>query len=428
MRTSPFADAIGFAVVLLCATLCPYTSFAGEMNRADLDGGEHAAMDSSIDAATLEDAEIEGYRRDLLGLAMDAASMMPRDPHIKNRSRMQHEVFAACLDLDQPALARAFMKRIANWRRGAAAAEYALYCARYDRHDTAERYLKKAEAAAKLVDQDWRKQTIQLRVAEARLLLGDDAADDRVRRRTTEDMHRGKIEAFAIAHRETVDVEALSSRLDSLIASGRYEPILNAAEAYLRLYERLYEQSDRRLDIEGKLRQAYVGMGGAETLKLLMGFAHAALANGDAAEALRFIEEAETLAANAAWPEHQPYRYEFVSDLAELRALSDDSSGAVAKLDKLMERYDREGKKIVNIWRADALRSVAEAYAALGETDKAWSVYERAVAAGMVNPNGWPRATDLAKTCVSLALQRVEPSDSLLRSIHRAKAKLGAPW
>ena len=48
-----------------------------------------------------------------------------------------------------------------------------------------------------------------------------------------------------------------------------------------------------------------------------------------------------------------------------------------------MQRYEEEGEKIVNIWRADALRAVAEAYVTLGRTSEALSVYERAV------PRGW---------------------------------------
>ena len=286
--------------------LFPLVAVAVDAKGGDSDTAGSTPAAASAQEQPLEDQPLEAYRRELLVIAMDVASMMPRDPHIKNRSRTQHDVFTASLELEQPELALSFLPRIANWRRGAAAAEYARYCARRGRGEAAAAYIKKAEAAAKLADQDWRKQEIQLRVAEARLLLGDEQADDRFRERITEDMHRGRIEAFDVETSEAMDVEALSGRLDGLIESGRYEPILNAAKAYVRLYERVYEDAEARQDIEAKLRRAYVGMGGAETLTLLMDFAKAALANEDASEALRFLEEAETLASNANWPSTNP--------------------------------------------------------------------------------------------------------------------------
>src|SRR5688572_3908879 len=71
-----------------------------------------ASADSSPDAA------LAGFQSELLGVAFDAATAIPVEPHFKERCRAQEAVVVACLELQQPLGARGYAEKIANWRRG----------------------------------------------------------------------------------------------------------------------------------------------------------------------------------------------------------------------------------------------------------------------------------------------------------------------
>ena len=77
---------------------------------------------------------------------------------------------------------------------------------------------------------------------------------------------------------------------------------------------------------------------------------------------------------------------------------------------------------------AGALRSVAEAYFAMGELDLARALYARVVEVGADNPNARPRATDLVATCVSMAVHGFEPDEELEKRLAALQAGLREPW
>jgi hypothetical protein len=80
------------------------------------------------------------------------------------------------------------------------------------------------------------------------------------------------------------------------------------------------------------------------------------------------------------------------------------------------------------MFRAGALRPLAEAYHALGDRDAALSVYKLAVEEGALNPNARPRAMDLSATCLSLAQSACEPDAELRERLAEMRAGLGSPW
>ena len=83
---------------------------------------------------------------------------------------------------------------------------------------------------------------------------------------------------------------------------------------------------------------------------------------------------------------------------------------------------------IVNIYRAQCLRSIAEAWHALGDQPRALAAYARAAEAGVENPNSRPRADDLAATCCSLATNNCEPDTALWKRLEAIRDGLGDPW
>lgn len=83
---------------------------------------------------------------------------------------------------------------------------------------------------------------------------------------------------------------------------------------------------------------------------------------------------------------------------------------------------------MANIYHAEAIRPMAEAYHAMGDTESALDIYRQAIEEGMENPNSRPRAEDLSETCLSMALNGVEPGAELLDRISQIAENLGQPW
>jgi len=383
--------------------------------------------DSPADAGPAN-APLPEYQAELLEMAMDAASKMPHDPHIKDRSRYQAYVVQACLELDQPARARRYIRRIDNWRRGQAAAEYAMYLARTGQTETIDHYLQIAEDQARRAGQDWRRAHVELRMARARMLMGEANAATEFNRELTDATYRGKTASTAARMSDGPSYELLSARLDKLIATDQYDLIRNATSAYVELYREHYQDKDRREAIERKLREAHRQMGGAEVLNLLMNLARAALANDDPETALRFVSEAEKMADKANWPAHREYESAFRAKLAMLRHRADDTETARKYVDAALADLNERMDQIQTFRRADALIPLAEAYHAMGFRKDALKIYEKAINNSQMNPNGRPRAIDSCELCVSMALHGVEPRATVRARIRAVYEDLSPPW
>jgi len=381
-------------------------------------------------AKPLEDAPITEDQAALLDLAMDAVSKMPLDPHIKNRSRGQYEVAQAALAMDQPRRALAYMNRIDNWRRGLVAAEYALYAAQRGHIDNLEHYLRIARASAKLASQDWRRELIHVKIAQTHWVLGNHEAVDRFNQQLQTDAYRGRI-AEVQAREARTDLqtfERLTARLDKLIERQDYDVIINSAEAYAELYRSNYQDETRRGMIERKLRTAYRKMPGPETIDMLLLLAEVALKKDDTAQAMTFVDEADAVEAQVPWTPHREYEYEYLARLAKMRCRVGDVDGARTAVDAASKRLDETIEKIFNIWRADCLRPLAEAYQVMGDKDQAAAHYARAIELGMLNPNGRPRAEDLSRTALSMARLGFTPNEKLWSRLRHAQDQLRAPW
>jgi hypothetical protein len=111
-----------------------------------------------------------------------------------------------------------------------------------------------------------------------------------------------------------------------------------------------------------------------------------------------------------------------------MRYLVGDEDAARRQLDGALEFYRANEEKIVNIYRAESLHPVAEAYLAMGDRARAMSVYRLAVEAGVANPNSRPRAIDLAATCCSMAVHGAVPDARLWARMREIRNGLSDPW
>ncbi len=375
-------------------------------------------------AAPVVDRPVEPYRLELLELAFDAASAMPVEPHIKTRSRLQHSVVEACLDLDQPRRALACAERIGNWRRGLGFAQFAAYCAeRGDRSETAHS-LREAERISYSVD-EWRRDRIRASIAEALIWLGfSDAALDfesglvdseagRANRTRVELMDEGQFEQTLLG-------------VDHTILDGSFDVVKNTLIVCVRLFDRFYGDETRRARVEETITSSWTKMPVMIRIELMMEMAQAALDHGDKAKALALVEQAQPMLDAGNWiPEyHVPFR----GRLAALRGAAGDTAKARAEIAKALGMYETRTREIADVFRARALRPLAEALHRTGDREAALAMYKRLVEAGVENPNSRPRAEDLAATCVSLAVQAFEPDEELEARLRAIREGLGHPW
>jgi hypothetical protein len=383
-----------------------------------------SAAVSPVEPLPLVDAPLPGYRKDLLALAFDTATSIPLEPHIKDRSRAQEKVVAACLKLDQPASALGYMERIDDWRRGSCYADLAFHNAGHGRPDQARRWIDRAAEVAASTE-DWRRDAIRVRIAQTHALLGHDEKADRLSDGVV-DSEKGKL---AAARAMVIDEEAFDEQLasiDALVAAGNFDVLKNALESATVLFDRFHDDAGRRTRVEEKIRASWEQLPIFIRIELLMTLADSALEHDDRPKALELTNDARAFLDGYDWPAQ--YRVPLAAKIAKARFRAGDVEKARSDADAVLALFKEQRETIVNIDRAETLQPLAETYHAMGDTAKALSVYRMALDEGVVNPNSRPRAEDLSATCVSMALCAVEPDPELWQRIREIREGLGKPW
>jgi tetratricopeptide (TPR) repeat protein len=349
---------------------------------------------------------------------------MPVDPHIKNRSRLQEAVVATCLALEQPERALLYAGQIRDWRRGAAYADLALFHAQR-RADTEVQSLM--DRAAEIADgeEDWRKERIRVKIARVHALMGRAEMATRFEE-GVEPAERGKVARIEAMIAAPDSFDEQMEALTTLIDTQQFDIVRNALVACAKLFNRFYDDLDCRTKAEDKIKASWGSLPVFVRMELLMELANASLAHADSTKALALLDEAKNLVEIPRW---QPQSIiPLMAQLARLRFRAGDEAGARAEAELALALFDAKRDTIVNIYRAQTLRPIAEAYYAMGDTDAALDLYKRAVEAGMENPNSRPRADDLVAVCCSLALHAVEPDAVLASRIREIQAGLSDPW
>jgi hypothetical protein len=366
--------------------------------------------------------------RDLLGLAFEAASLLPTEPHRKNRSRIQESVVVACLQLGEVEMAHGFAQRIDDWRRGTCFADIAIFQIEHGRIPQAKPLLDEAAAVAgRAVDdpQGWRADRIESKLARANLLLGDEEAA-RTHARGIGAADLGDFESQLARTAAVNDFAAELAKLDAIFASGSFEPIRNALSVCVQWYDRFFTDDDRRQAAARRVATAYDKLPAGVRIDLLAELAAIALRHGDAAEAKRQLDAATGSIQPAAWLLEDELQIR--GRLLLLRARAGDLDGARSGVADAVARFYAGRERIVDIYRASALRPLAAVCVQLGDQREAARLFRAAVEEGRQNPNGRPRAEDLAATCCAMAVAGYEPDAALLARLDDIKKGLGNPW
>lgn len=378
------------------------------------------------DSKSFENATLADYRSELIDLAFNTATAIPIEPHIKDRSRSQEQVIEAALELEQPQTALDYLDRIANWRRGAAYAELALYCARHGITERVQEFLDKANEYVELA-RSWRKDHIRMKIARAHAWLGQTEQAQEFESQVPGDSPEvGKVAEIRAEVGDASTFDKQSAELDAIISKGVFDGVKNALYAYVALFDAHFANLELRERAQQKITEQWGPMPILLRIEMLMDLAKFAIKHGDQEKALELVNQAQQIKDEANWPLR--YGIPLSARLAQLRYQSGDAEKALSDAQAAMSLYEEQGEQITNIDRAGVLRDLAEAFNIMQNQEKALQVYRMAVEAGVVNPNSRPRAEDLAATASAMAVQGVEPDEALWLRMREIFNQLGDPW
>jgi hypothetical protein len=366
----------------------------------------------------------------LLRFAFETATEIPRDPHLKDRSRTQEAVVLAAIEGGRLDLAADLVERMDGWRRGTAYADVASALAAERPDDPRiRRYLALASNLGETAE-SWRKDRIRMAVARAHARLGESAEVARIAR-TIAPEEIGKIDAARAAFEggPAMDEETFAARqaeLAAVVATGNFDLVRPALAAQVAYFERFHEDDARRSAIEAAIRESWVKVPHSIRIDLLLEMSAIAATRGDLANARRFASDAIGIVEANRWVAESevPILGRIAKAFAAAEA-DEEARGAIARAEEI---YAARLREIYDIYRADALRPVAEAWVALGDAEQARATYLRVLEAGVENPNARPRAIDLAATARSMATSGFHPDAEMLEGMRAIRTRLGDPW
>ncbi|MBN1256987.1 MAG: hypothetical protein JXA52_04710 [Planctomycetes bacterium] len=389
-----------------------------------LNADQSLTTESHLKFSSLSVHQLTTSQDKLLSIAFDIASKIPVYPHLKDRSKMQEMVVATCLELAQPKRALSFLEKIENWRKGACYADLALYCAQHGYPDEAKSLLECAEKNYESCE-DWPRDRIKIKIAAVQTWLGNSQQAEELSSGVV-DSETGKLIGVKAELCEENSFDEQMQAIDCLIASGNFDYLKNTLESSTHLFNRFYNDTERRDLVEEKIKSSWGTIPYFIRIDLLLKMAGFAIDHQDQKKALELVNQAQEIMDSVAWPLR--YSIPLNAKLALTRYQAGDAKTAKNSINEALTLFEAEREKIVNIYRAETLTPLAEAYHSMGELDTSLEIYKKAVAESFVNPNSRPRAEDLSAICCSLAKNGVEPDHELWEGIHNSTKELGDPW
>ena len=411
--------------LMLSAFVC-LLALSGQIIEA---GGraQEAASDLAPGAAANHESQplsIDQAR--LLDLAERAANAIPSDPHLKDRSRMQALVVETALQLNQPQRALQLIPKISNWRRGTCYADLALYHAKHLQLEDAERCLANAQHVADATN-DWRRDTVLVKITIVKNWLGRSSPSqiDSLESGMAES-EVGKVDAGLALKLDESAFDGRVKDIDALLATQHFDMVRNALSECAQLHRRFYTNAYRRALMETTIRNALPKMPVAVRLELLMELCRTSLEHNDRSRALLILNEAQVMLDASNWVPEDLVPIQ--AKLIGLRHEAGEQERAGRDAAALLSFYQQQRDRIVDVFRAAALRPLAETHGTRGDSSAALKVYTLAIEEGAVNPNARPRAEDLVATCCSMALRNTAPDEHLWSVMHRIVEGLRDPW
>ena len=410
--------------VVLLSSVCVHQASPGVLQTTALEAP------AASKPRALCDAPIERFQIELLEQAFRSASTMPLNPHIKDRSRAQDSTVAACLELDQPTRALAYVDHIANWRKASGYADVAYYCATNGWIEHVQPLLDRAEQIAQTAEdaetgQTWRIDRVRGNLARTYLHLGRTEDAERLSQGIMES-EGGRVSSSIIARLDNSKFDEHMAQVDAAVTAGGFEQTQAALVVCAQLFARFYTESNLRTRAEDKIKASWGKLPFMIRIDLLALMAEAALTHEDRAKALSLVDEADSIRRGTTWAvEHE---LPLIAKICALRFRAGDPLVARSGVDAGMELFQTGQSSIPDLFLAGALRPLAETYALMGDAAAALAAYRQVVDAGARNQNPRPRAEDLTATCLSMAVQGIAPDAELRAKLQSILNGLDQLW
>jgi tetratricopeptide (TPR) repeat protein len=354
------------------------------------------------------------------------ASAIETDP--KGKGRVQTRLLMVYLSKDALDEAKERAPRVDGWWRGVALAEVAVKLAAEGRDDEAREFVRQAEEARQSVT-GWQNPRISGHVAHALALLGElDRSREAARMAEADDprQYAGQVAAttasgyaaqgeFARAMQELRAPEGDLAHLAPVVASSR-------TSAYLELARMKGLSDEQRAEALMAARDALRGLGGLQQVGALRLVAEELHALGRRKEAVEALDAAERALVPVG---EQPTRSTTL--LAEL-ARSWVKLGERERAAKLLEEAERAVREEANIDQPGLYAQVAAARAAMGEQERAWSVFDQALTLTESLSNARPRAFAAVEICRWIGIEGLTLTDAARGRLDALYAGLRDPW
>ncbi len=391
---------------------------------------KNSAKETSTEKAhPVSDKPLADYQIKLLDKAIEVANDIPEKPFIKDRSKAQQLVVETCLQLDQPVRAVKYADQIENWRRGLCYAEIAFYLAQ-EGHDAQhiEKGLEMAEQIAQMDhNRQWRNQKIKSKISQTYTLLGNSGKAD-IYSQMTDDPNATKMAEVENLSSSEKSFDQQVELIDNAVALMNFDITIESLYAYASLFNEYYDDAENRDLAEQKIETIAQKHRIPVNIRLdvIIKLTEYAIDKSDNNKTTELIDKAEKMLSDYQWPlqNYIPYSAKVI----ELQYKSGDKENASKQADDLYQRYNETGSKITDIYRAQTLRPLAEAYQAMGDPNTALTIYKQVIEEGVANPNPRPRAEDLSATCCSMAVSEVEPDAQLWSRICQIHEELVKSW
>ena len=362
--------------------------------------------------------------RALVDQAFAVACSMPGGPHARPRARTQEDAALAAIELGLEARAVEMAREIVDWRRAEVYARAAQRAARDGRREQAIALAERARAGIPQ-ESHWSRERVALEAAVAFALAGDRARADELVPLVVES-ERARVRAALVPGLPAEALEAEADLFDRAIATRDLDMVRSAIEGWTALLRRWASDDALRARADQALDGAVAGLPVDLRIDANLSLARTYRELGRADDAARRLDEAvRTFASAELLPEDEA---PVGAAVARARIAAGDAAGAETELRRLRQRFDARRGEILSTRLARSLRALGEAWAAAGDAAMARESFRDALDAGLVNPNGRPRAEDLVATCIAMATSGTVPDPLTAQRIEAVRAQLGEPW
>ncbi len=405
----------------IAIVLCGAGVIHSGLQDASAPGADTAAVAS-------EEAARQTPRRALLEFGFEAASAIPRDPHERDRARVQEIVASTFIAIGEPVRAAACALQISNWRKGSVFGDLAIDCARKGLVDSAKTYARYAlEAVADGRDgvQDWQRDRVRVKAAQAYAWIGDGSKAS-VLEQGVGEPEMGKVDAVEAAKSDGSDFDARLEAALAAVNTMNFDLTLNAIESAVELAAKSRGDEARWARIVELVGKTRGRIPRDLELKAYLRLADVRIAQDEKDPARALIATATGLRDGARWTPDAALPLS--AEIARRLHAVGDAEAARAEIEAGLAGFQAGIDAVADVFRAEAMRPAAEALVAIGAADRAREVFAALIEEGARNPNARPRAEDLALTAASLARAGIEPDEAMWARLRGIREGLVAPW